>query len=70
MDGLGVGRDVMLRITQFQPPAVGWDTSHQSGLLKAPSSLDLNTSWDGASTSLGNLCQWLTTLSKGFLPHV
>jgi len=39
------------------------DTFHQTRLLKAPSSLALNTSRDGAATtSLGYLCQHLTTL--------
>jgi len=40
---------------QFQPPATGRDTSLQTRLLKVPSSLALNASRDGASTtSLGN----------------
>ena len=46
------------------PSAVGRDTSHQTRLLKAPSSLALNASRKGAfTTSLGNLFQCLTTLT-------
>ena len=48
----------------FQPPAIGRDTSLQIGLLTAPSSLALNASREGTSTtSLGNLFQGLTTLT-------
>ena len=40
------------------------DTFHQTGLLRAPPSLALNTARQGAATaSLGNLCQGLTTLT-------
>jgi len=36
---------------------------HQTRLLRAPSSLALNTARDGAATAyLGNLCQCFTTL--------
>ena len=58
-----------LKPIQFHPPAMGRDTSHQPRLPKAPSSLALSTSRDGASTaSLGSLCQCLTTLTvKNFL---
>jgi len=39
------------------------DPFHQSRVLRAPSSLALNTAREGAATaSLGNLCQGLTTL--------
>jgi len=39
------------------------DTFHQTRLLRAPSSLTLNTAREGAATaSLGNLGQGLTTL--------
>jgi len=42
---------------------MGRDTFHQTRLLKAPSSLALNTAREGAArASLGNLCQGLTTL--------
>uniref|UniRef100_A0A8B9BSP4 Neurexophilin and PC-esterase domain family member 3 n=1 Tax=Anser brachyrhynchus TaxID=132585 RepID=A0A8B9BSP4_9AVES len=47
----------------YKPRKLSCDTSHQTRLLKAPSSLALNTSRDGASTaSLGNLVQGLTAL--------
>ena len=54
------------------PPATDRTTNlqiwHQSRLPGAPSNLTLNTSRDGASTSLGSLCQHLTTLSvKNFI---
>jgi len=42
---------------------MGRDTFYQTRLLKAPSSLALNTARDGATTvSLGNLGQGLTNL--------
>jgi len=42
---------------------MGRDPFHQSRVLKAPSSLALNTDREGAATaSLGNLGQGLTTL--------
>lgn len=44
-------------------PVMGWDIFHSTSLLKAPSNLVLNTSRDGASTSLGNLFHCLSTLS-------
>jgi len=51
-----------LKIISFQTPAMGRDTFHQTRLLRAPSSLALNTATEGAVTaSLGNLCQGLTT---------
>ena len=47
-----------------QPPAVSGDIFNQTRLLRAPSSLALNVSRDGASTtSLGNLSQCFTTLT-------
>ncbi|KFV72331.1 Matrix-remodeling-associated protein 8, partial [Dryobates pubescens] len=47
-------RNVLSR--QFQPPAMGRDTSHQPSLLKASSNLPLNSSREGTSTaSLGSL---------------
>jgi len=56
-----VWRGRVLQIIQFQPPAVGRDTSLQTRLLTAPSSLALSASREGTSTtSLGNLCQHLT----------
>ena len=54
-----VGRD--FRSSGCNVPAVSMDTYHKSRLLKAPSSLALNTSRTPA-TSLGNLFQCLTTL--------
>jgi len=46
------------------PPAVSRDIFNQTRLLRAPSSLTLNVSTDGTSTtSLGNLCQGFTTFS-------
>ena len=49
---------------QFQPPAIGRDTSLQTRLLEAPPSLALNASREGAFTvSLGDLFQCLTTLT-------
>jgi len=54
-----VGRD--FKDYLVPTPAMGRDTFHQTRLLKAPSSLALNTSREGAATaSLGNLCQCLT----------
>jgi len=42
------------KITQFQPPAIGRDTSLWTRLLTAPSSLAWNASREGVSTaSLG-----------------
>jgi len=56
-----VGRD--LKGHPVQTPAESRDIFNQTRLLRAPSILDLNVSWDGASpTSLGNLCQDFTTL--------
>ena len=51
-----VGRD--LKIIKFQPSAMGRDTFYYTRLLTAPSSLALNTSRNGASTtSLDNVLQ-------------
>ena len=45
-----------LRSSSSIPPAIGRNTSHQTKLLKVPSSLALNASREGASTtSLDNL---------------
>ena len=53
-----------LRSSSYNPSAIGRDTSHCTRLLKAPSSLALNASREGASTaSLGNLFQCPTTLT-------
>ena len=50
-------------IIQFQPPPMCRVTNHQTRLPRATSSLALNASRDGASTtSLGNLFQCDTTL--------
>ncbi|TRZ26531.1 hypothetical protein HGM15179_000556 [Zosterops borbonicus] len=58
------GVEEISKIISFQPPAMGRDTFHQTRLLRAPSSLALDTSRDGTSTtSLGSLCQGLTTLT-------
>ena len=38
-------------IIQFQPPAMGRDATHYTRLPRASSSLVLNTSRDGASTT-------------------
>jgi len=47
-----------------QPPAGSRDSFHRIGVLKAPSSLALDVSRDGASTaSLGSSGQGFTTLS-------
>ena len=44
--------------------AIGTDASHQTRLFTAPCSLAFNASREGAcTTSLGNLFQWLTTLT-------
>ena len=59
-----LGLEGTFKVTQLQPPSIGRDISHQTALLTAPSSLALNTSREGASTtSLGNLFQCLTTLT-------
>ena len=51
------------------PTPLSRDIFHQTRLLRAPSSLALNTAREGAATaSLGNLGQGLTTLMvKNFL---
>ena len=56
-------------IIEFQPPSVGKVTNHQTRLPRATSSLALNASRDGASTTpLGNLFHCVTTLCvKNFL---
>ena len=57
-------KEETFKVIQFQLPAIGRDTSHQTRLLTAPSSLALNTSWEETSTTLlGNLFQCLTTLT-------
>jgi len=57
-----VGRDLIDHLVPTPLPWAG-TPSHQTRLLKAPSSLALNTAREGAATaSLGNLCQCLTTL--------
>jgi len=59
----GLGWKGPCRSSSSSHPAMGRDTFYQNRLLKAPSSLALNTSREGTSTaSLGNLCQCLTTL--------
>ena len=59
----GLGWKGPYRASSSNLPAVGRDTSHQTRLLKAPSSLALNTAREGAATaSLGNLFQCLITL--------
>ncbi|XP_053913580.1 translation initiation factor IF-2-like [Cuculus canorus] len=57
-----VGRDLKAHLVP--PPSTGRDTSHWIRLLKAPSNLALSTSRDRAApTSLGVLCQCLSTLT-------
>jgi len=57
------GLEGTLKITWFQPPAMGRDTFHQTRLLRAPSNPALNTAREGAATaSVGNLFQCFTTL--------
>ena len=54
----------IFKINQFQPTAIGRDTSLQTRLLTAPSSLAFSASREEASTILlGNLFQCLTTLT-------
>lgn len=51
------------RSSSCNHPDIGWDTFHQTRLLRTPTSLTLNLPKSGASTAyLGNLCQCLTTL--------
>jgi len=58
-----VGRD--LTDHPFPPPATGRDPFHQPRVLRAPSSLALDTATEGAATaSLGSLGHGLTTLSE------
>ncbi|KAK4807355.1 hypothetical protein QYF61_014886 [Mycteria americana] len=60
----GLGWKGPLKLIQSNRPAMSRDSFNQSRLLRAPSSLALNVSRDGASTSsLGNPGQCLTTLS-------
>ena len=60
----GLGWKGPLRSYSSNPPAIGRDTSLQTRLVRAPFSLALNASREGASTtSLGNLFQCLTTLT-------
>ena len=50
------GLEGTFKTMQYLSPAIGRDTSLQSRLLTAPSSLALNISREGASTaSLGNM---------------
>jgi len=57
----GLKRTTM--IIEFEPPAMCRVANHQTRLPRATSSLALNASRDGASTtSLGNLFQCITTL--------
>ena len=60
------GLEGTLKITQFQPHAVGKDTSHYPKLLQAPSSLTLDIPGMGTLPTLGNLCQGLITLTGNF----
>lgn len=56
-----------LKIVYLQPLCPGQGHLHQIKLLRAPSNLNLNTSRNrAAKTSLGNLHQGLTTLTKEF----
>jgi len=58
-----VGRDLTDHLAPT-PPAMGRDTFHWTRLLKAPSSLALNTAREGEATpALGNLFQCLTALT-------
>ena len=57
----GLGWKGPSKITQSNPAAMGRDIFHYIRLFKAPSSLALSPSRDGASTAaLGSLCQRLT----------
>ena len=63
-----LGLEGTLKITQFQPPAMGRDITHQIRSAKAPSSLALSTSRDGAATaSVGNLFRCLAVENDFFL---
>ena len=54
----------LLRSSGSSPSVMGSDTSHQTRMLKVPSSLSLNASREGSSTtSLGNLFWHLSTLT-------
>jgi len=56
--------DGTLKAIWFNSPAMKRDTYSYIRVLRAPSSLTLSASRDGASTtSLGNLFQCLTTLT-------
>jgi len=58
------GLEGTIKISSSHPSPIDRDTSLYTRLLKAPSSLALNASRVGASTSsLGNLFQCLTTLT-------
>ena len=60
----GLGWQGSIRSPSSNSPTIGRDTSLQTKLFKAPSSLALNAYREGASTaSLGNLFQCLTTLA-------
>lgn len=57
------GLEVTLRIIRFQPPAVGREIFHLTGLLRASSNLTLSTPMYWASTtSLSNVFNCLSTL--------
>ena len=58
------GWEGTLQTTQFHPPAMGRDPSHQPRVLRAPSNLALSPAREGAATaSLGSLGQGLSTLT-------
>jgi len=69
-----VGLEGTLEIFWFQPPAISRDISHQTRVLRAPSSLALSPAREGAATAaLGSLGQGLITLmGKNFflIPHL
>jgi len=59
----GLGWKGPYRSSSSHTPDMGRDPFHQPRVLKAPSSLALDTAREGAATaSPGNLCQGLTTL--------
>lgn len=62
----------MILKIKLQLPATGRDIFLHPRLLQAVSNLTLNASMDDTSiTSLGNMCQGLTTLTgKNFFPYI
>ena len=66
-----LGLEGTLKTIQFQPPAMGRIATHQIRLPRAPSSLALSTSKDGAPTAL-----WAAVpgphhpLSEELLPNI